>query len=171
MAEMLTQGRRCGFSKKLPCLFVSFNLGRNLPWFMQFSWRPCNPRGHTSRLYVAHRHSSLSSNATHATYASLPLKKYLRSVYFRKQVHILLCHPRNLGGKSKGSSSRYLTFAPEAPKSIFVIATYVSICAWLPTIKWPHAKIDLVGSRINPYIYIYIYIYRSKYGSNSDTMK
>ena len=43
-------------------------------------------------------------------YVPLPLRKYLRSVYFRKQMHILLYHQRNLCSMSKESPDRYPTF-------------------------------------------------------------
>ena len=42
----------------------------------------------------------LSNMTPHTTYAALFLRKYLCSVYFKKQVHILLCQPRNLCWKS-----------------------------------------------------------------------
>ena len=45
---------------------------------------------------------------THATYVAF-LLGHLHPVYFRKQVHILLCYPYNLCGMSKESSSRYPT--------------------------------------------------------------
>ena len=49
-----------------------------------------------------------SCYATHATHAAFPLG-HLRPVYFRKQVHILLCHSRNLHDMSEESSGWHPT--------------------------------------------------------------
>ena len=45
---------------------------------------------------------------THANYEEF-LLRHLRFVYFRQQVHFLLCHLCNFRVMSKGSSSHYLT--------------------------------------------------------------
>ena len=55
-----------------------------------------------------HENRCISCDATHATYVVFALGP-LRPVYFRKQVAILICHPRNLCGMSKNSSYRYRT--------------------------------------------------------------
>ena len=63
----------------------------------------------TSLANVLHVDTTSVQHAAHATYVALPLRKYLRSNYFREQVSILLCHPRNLYGMSRDLSGKYLT--------------------------------------------------------------
>ena len=59
--------------------------------------------------YALHVDTSPVYHATHETSAALLPKKYLHSVYFRKRVDTLSCHPCNLCGMSKDSSCCYPT--------------------------------------------------------------
>ena len=63
---------------------------------------------------------------TNATYMKLPLRKYLRSVYIWKQLHILLGHPRNLCSMLKECSGRYSKWANQSR-----IISYSSTTFWL----------------------------------------
>ena len=113
-------------------LSTSFSWFEIFPHLYSFSRRQRNPRGHTCRLWIVHtsclachpcnfwgntcilftlRNRCISFYATHITYAAFP-QRHQHPVYFRKQVHILLCHPCNLCGMSKESSSWYPTLLP-----------------------------------------------------------
>ena len=66
-----------------------------------------SPRCHASYLHVARRLASIK-HATKAICVAFSLGNNVRPVYFRKQMHFLLCHSCNLCGLSKESYSQYL---------------------------------------------------------------
>ena len=78
IVEMLThRGDSAVFLWKLSP-FTSFSLGRTLPWFIWFSGRPRNYRGHTFHLNIVYRHASIL-HVTHVIYATFPpvLRSYV----------------------------------------------------------------------------------------------
>ena len=99
-----TQGWRCGFYVKTLCLSVSLFLGQNISWHILFSGHSHNIYCHTSRLRVPRGHTTCLVCHPRNFRCTSP-REYLRSVYFRKHVHKLLCHLRNLCGISAGTSS------------------------------------------------------------------
>ena len=112
-------------------------------------------------------------HATHAIYVALPLRKWLRSIYFRKQVDILLYHQRNLRGISAGASAscllkgkKCISYLPPTQLRQLVKEIFRSRSnTWLAPMsnKWQICLLESVVvvclmyvSRIVLYIYIYI---------------
>ena len=107
----------------------------------------------------------ISGYATQATYAAF-LLEHLHLLYFRKQVHILLCHPWNLCGMSKKSSGQYPTCV--CVYIYIYIYMYIYICVCMCECIWVYYM--YVCACVNVYEYIicmcvyecYVYIRKER---------
>ena len=116
---------------------------------MQFTWH-----FRWRKTYVLFTLGKICSSrfTTPATYAAFLQENNQCLVYFRKQVHILSCHTRNICDRLKGSSSQYLTV---------VIVIYDDFVAKLKTCVISYScrgvgKYTHTHTLTHTYIYIYI---------------